>query len=169
MGYPEREFMLIGALSGLSPSEIIGLQWRHINLTTEDSSRRHLRVPAMTIAVRQRWYRGELDVVRRNSRRDVPICRRLLQILTELKSKSQFMGLSDFVLRSRVGTPVNYDNMMARRLLPIARRLGIPSISFHAFRWVQTVLGEELGEQFQAATKSHDNSEAQFARESAGN
>jgi hypothetical protein len=129
MRYPEKEFILIGALAGTSPSETIGIQWQQVNLTGKDSPQSHSVVPPMTIAIRQRWYRGELDVVRKNAQRDVPITQPLLSILTELKSRSRFTAPGDFLLTSNVGTPVSHDNLMARRLRPITKRLGVPAIS----------------------------------------
>jgi len=140
MRYPEKPFILIGAMTGMLPSEIIGLQWRQINMTENEAQG---SIPPLTIAVRKRWYRGELDSVRKNSLRDVTISRTLLSVLHELKCRSRFTGPEDFVLISQFGTPISHDNLMTQRLRPIAKRLDIPAISSRAFLHVQDILASE--------------------------
>ncbi len=159
MRYPEKEFILIGALAGTSPSETVGLQWRQVNLTGKDSPQNQSVVPPMTIAIRQRWYRGQLDVVRKNAQRDVPITPPLLSILMEIKSRSRFTARGDFVLTSQIGTPVSHDNLMTQRLRPIARRLGVPAISAHAFRLVRIQLGNQPGIQFRIEARTGTEAE----------
>jgi integrase len=166
MRYPEKEFILIGTLARTSPSETIGLQWRQINMTGNDFAQDRSAIPAMTIAIRQRWYRGELDAVRRNSQRDVPITRPLLSILTELRSKSRFTAPGDFVLTSQLGTPVSHDNMMAQRLRPIAKRLGVSAISSQAFRRVRFELADHVGAQLRIESETCKQAEGGFETES---
>jgi len=137
MRYPERELTLIGAISGMSPAEVIGLQWGQVNMMEEACDRNEMQIPPMTIAVRKCWYRGRLDNVRKTARRDLAIDRRLLQVLLELRMRSRFTQPDDFVLVSQFGTPISYDNIMTQRLRPIARRLGVPSVYSKAFRLIQ--------------------------------
>lgn len=144
MRYPEREFTLIGALTGMSPSEIFGLQWRDVNAAADDFASESARIPAMTLVVRQRWYRGTLDPVKGRAARSIAIPELLLPVLTELRTRSPFHGLDDFVLVSKLGTPISYDNLMSQRLRPIARHLGVPSVSPPAFRLELAVLAREL-------------------------
>ena len=144
MRYPERELTIIGAITAMSPAEIIGLQWAQINMMEEESNRNGIRIPPLMIAVRKRLYRGQLDDVTRNSFRDVAIDRRLLQILMELRMRSNFTQPNDFVLVSHFGTPVSHDNIMTQRLRPIAKRLGVPSVSSRMFRDSQGILTSEL-------------------------
>ncbi len=143
MRHPEKEMTVIGAIAGMSPAEIFGLQWAQVNLTDEDIVQNDVRIPAMTIAVRKRWYRGQLDSVQRIAVRDLAIDTRLLSVLIGIKSNSRFAGPSDFVLVSQHGAPVNYDNLMTKRLRPIAKSLGVPSVTSRAFRQVQGVLTYE--------------------------
>jgi len=137
MRYPERELTLIGAISGMGPAEVIGLQWGQINMMEEARDRKGIPIPPMTIAIRKCWYRGRLDDVKKSSRRDLAIDRRLLQVLLELRMRSLFTQPDDFLLVSQFGTPISYDNVMTQRLRPIARRLGVPSVSSKAFRLIQ--------------------------------
>jgi hypothetical protein len=76
--------------------------------------------------------------------RDLPINERLIETLIALKEKSRFTSLDDFVLVSRVGTPVNHDNVLVRRLGPITGQLGVPSITWQAFRRNYEVLTFEM-------------------------
>src|SRR5258708_26877726 len=98
----------------------------------------------MTIAVTKRWYRGELDDVKRNSCRELAIDQRLLQVLMELRMRSRFTRPSDYVLVSQFGTPISHDNVMTQRLRPIARSLNVPSVSSRVFQNVQGILSSEL-------------------------
>ena len=148
MQYPEKELIFMGVFTGLSPAEIIGLQWRQINLTNEESLPAKSRISPMTIAVRKRWYRGQLENVSKGSIRDLPIHPPLLQILTLLRIRSRFTAPDDFVLVSHVGTPVSHDNITARRLRPIARQLGVQSISARAFQSHEALLSSELKKQY---------------------
>jgi len=144
MRYPERELTLIGAFTDMSPAEIIGLQWGHINMMEEECHRDGKQIPPMTIAITKRWYRGELDNVKKNSRRELSIDQRLLQVLMELRMRSRFTRPSDFVLVSQFGTPISHDNIMTQRLRPIARCLNVPSVSSRVFQNVQGILSSEL-------------------------
>jgi hypothetical protein len=81
--------------------------------------------------------------------RDLPITAPLLRILQLLKSRSRFTAPEDCVLVSEVGTPINQTNIMNRRLRPIARQLGAPSLSWQAFRRTHDVLASELNEDFE--------------------
>jgi integrase len=148
MQYPEKELIFMGVFTGLSPAEIIGLQWRQINLTNEESFSATIRIPPMTIAVRRRWYRGQLESVSERFLRDLPIHPPLLQILTGLRSKSRFCAPDDFVLVSHVGTPVSHDNITARRLRPIARKLGVQALSAQVFQSNKALLSSELKKQY---------------------
>ncbi len=140
MRYPEKPFILLGAMTGLLPSEIIGLQWRHVNLTADPCFVDNIRIPPLSIAVRKRWYRGELDSVRKNCSRDVALPPALASLILELRSQSRYSRPDDFVLVSHRGTPISHDNLMTQRLRPIARELGVPSISARSFLDVPAVL-----------------------------
>lgn len=144
MQYPEREMTLIGVFSGMSPAEIAGLQWRCVNLSDEKIDADEIPIPPRTVSVRKRWYRGVLESVQENWVRDLPINERLLEILLALKENSHFTSPNDYVLVSRVGTPVNHDNVLTRRLRPIARQLGVPSITWQAFRRNYEVYSSEM-------------------------
>lgn len=149
MQYPEKEVTLFAALTGMNLAEIIGLQWKRVNLSGAEVMMDGKLVPPRTIAVRKRWSRGALDSVASGRVRNLPIPRPLLDILLKLRDRGRFTGPDDFVLVSQEGTPINQKNIRERRLRPIARQLGLPSISWQVFLRTRKALVSQFGLQFQ--------------------
>jgi integrase len=147
MASPAREMTLLSIFTGMNLTEILGLQWRFVNLTEAESNKVGNSIAPRTIAVRNQLYRGRLECVKKNRLRDLPIQERLLQILLKLRSRGEFVGPDDFVFVCRVGTPVNQNNLLARRIRPVAKQLGVPSVSCQAFRFVRKALIPELEKQ----------------------
>jgi integrase len=148
MQYPERELTLIGVFTGMSPAEIIGLQWGQVNLSDEELNENGMRIPPRTICVRRLWYRGKPESVQENCVRDLTIPPPLLRILQRLRRRSHSTTAEDCVLVTGIGTPINQNNIVSRRLAPIARQLGVPSLSWQAFRRTPEVLASELEKEF---------------------
>lgn len=147
MESPAREITSISIFTGMSFTEILGLQWRFVNLSETESYESGTSVAPRTIAVRNQLYRGRLECVKKNRLRNLPIPERLLQILLKLRSRGSYAGPDDFVFVSQVGTPVNQNNLLARKIRPIAKQMGVPSVSCQAFRRIRTILVAELGMQ----------------------
>ncbi len=126
MRYPEKEMTLIAMLTSMNVAEICGLQWKHVNLTGIWSNITGEAIPPITIAVRKRWYRGELDNVNRTRAMNLPIPEVLLPILIKLSGRDRWTAPDDFVLVSRAGTPINAINITARRLRTIGNELQLP-------------------------------------------
>jgi integrase len=160
MRYPEKEMTLIAMLTSMNVAEICGLQWKHVNLTGLWSNIGGESIPPIAIAVRKRWYRGELDSVSRARVRNLPIPELLLPILIKLSGRGKWTGPDDFVLVSRVGTPINAINITARRLRTIGNELQMPWLTWHAFRRGHLALEAELGAQFHFHLASMFHSEA---------
>ena len=148
MRYPEKEMTLIAMLTSMNVAEICGLQWKHVNLTGIWSNITGEAIPPITIAVRKRLYRGELDNVSTARARNHPIPELLLPILIRLSGRGRWTGPDDFVLVSRVGTPINAINITARRLRTIGSELQMPWLTWHVFRRGHFALEAELGAQF---------------------
>ena len=84
----------------------------------------------------------------KNSRyRDLPIPKALLPILSGLSCRTAFTGPDDFVLVSRVGTPIHEGNIAKRRLKPIGTDLQIPWLGWQVFHRTHKTLAFELGMQ----------------------
>jgi integrase len=154
MRYPEKEMMLLAVFAGMNPAEISGLQWKQVNQTDELLVADGKPIAPKTIAVRKQLYRGDLQNVKETSVRDVTIPDALLTVLLQLRRRANFTGPDDFVLVSRKGTPVNRDNMITRKLKPIAHQLGVPSLSWQVFRRTRTTLASELDKSFQDVSAS---------------
>lgn len=134
MRYPEREIALMAMLTRMNIAEICGLQWKHVNLTGVFSSADSEPIPPLTIAVRRRWYRGDMDNVKDSRKRNISIHGLLLPMLLMMSGREMFTGPDDFTLVSKAGTPVNPNNIAERRLRSIGRTLQIPWLSWNVFR-----------------------------------
>jgi len=145
MQSPEKEMTLIAILTGMNVSEICGLQWKHVNLAEEESLAAGHPVPPRSIAVRDQWYRGKLCGVMKGRNRNLPISGPLESILMGIRRRSSFVSAADFVLTSRVGTPINQANVVARKLKPMGRELEMPWLSLRALCRTHKELAAEFG------------------------
>lgn len=148
MRYPEKEMTLITMLTSMNVGEICGLQWKYVNLTGAWSNITGEPIPPISIAVRKRWHRGELDTVSGARARNLPIPEVLLPMLIKLSGRGRCTEPDDFVLVSKAGTPINAINITARRLRSIGNELQIPWLNWHVFRRGNFALEAELGAQF---------------------
>jgi integrase len=142
MQYPEREVALIAILTNMTIAEICGLKWICVNLSDYMLVREGISIPPRSIAVRNRWYRGELSRVPERSSKDISMSPLLLRILRTL-SQSRNCGWSDFVLSSKTGRPINQVNLAARRLKRIGKQLDIPWFSWQVLRRSRLTLFHE--------------------------
>lgn len=149
MEYPEREMAFFTICTDMGVSEICGLQWKCINTTSQAVPMEGEDLPPRTIAVRKQWYRSLLANVVTGRTRNLPMSDAMVQIVSAIKDRSKFTNPEDFVLTSRLGTPVNQTNVVTRRLRPLARQLKLPSLSWQLFRRTRKALVAEFGPQFQ--------------------
>ena len=133
MQYPEREIALMAILTSMTIAEICGLQWMCVNLSDHTLVREGISIPPRSIAVRNRWYRGELSPVPPSRRKEIPISPLLLRILRSL-AHSRRCGWNDFVLATKTGRPINQINLAARRLKRIGKQLDMPWFSWQVLR-----------------------------------
>jgi integrase len=140
MQYPEREITLFGVFTGMNLAEILGLQWKHVNLTEVEILVDGVRIPPMSIAVGNQLFRGYLEAAKQNRVRNLEIPYPLKQMLLRLRLNAKFVGPDDFVFASHAGTPINQNNIMTRRIRPLARQLGVASLSWQAFRRFRNTL-----------------------------
>ena len=117
-------------------SEVLGLQWRHLDFKTGK------------IMVRQRYYRGNLDVPKsQKAIRDVPMGE-LSRLLAERNPGPQ--AADDFVFSVKTSRGVCRDDrdILQHFLRPAAEKLGLyyPGFGFHSFRReAVTALAQEIG------------------------
>ena len=148
MRYPEKQMVIISLLTDMNVSEICGLQWRRVNLTGAWLDSDGELIPPITIAVRKRWYRGELADVKTCRQRNIQIPEILLPMLLLLRGRTNFGSPVDFVLTSRTGSAINVSNITARRLGAIGKELGIPELTLQSLHRAQGLIKGGLGTQF---------------------
>jgi site-specific recombinase XerD len=147
MRYPERHLALLVILTDMNVAEICGLQWNYVNLSSQTYPVQEESLPSRTIAVRNKWYRGELSATG-NRNRLIVASDVLCSVFQELKNRKHFCGADDFVLASRAGTPIHPENVAARRLKTIGKRFEMPWLSWHVFHRTRVNLQSELGRHF---------------------
>jgi integrase len=146
MRYPEKLLALIAMLTRMNVPEIRGLQWKWVNLTDDWSAADGERIPPRTIAVRKHFYLGELvDLPKNRRNRYLSIPEPLLPILCELSQRMKYTGSDDFVLVSRVGTPIDEKGIAMRRLKPIGKSMGMPWLCWRVFSRTHNSLAYEYG------------------------
>lgn len=130
-----RLMILIALCLGLRISEVLGLKWRDIDLE------------AGKLAVRQRWYRGDLDEPKTEASKNV---RQLGPLVEEFKRRYPGPQAREcFVFLGEDGvTPPDEREILRWELRPALKRLKVyyPGLGWHQFRrqnvtWRQTLGG----------------------------
>ena len=145
MRYPEKSIAIFALSTNMNVTEICGLQWKYVNLSAENRLLEGDSLPPRTIAIRCQSYRGVFGPVGPRRRRLVPTPDLLHAELRELKSRERFVGLEDFVVTSRTGSPVNPDNIALRRLKYIGNALQMPWLSWKVFHHTRSSLIRQFG------------------------
>ena len=133
MRYPEQQIALFALLTDMNVAETCGLKWKHVNLSDIVYHGSGETLEAWTISVRMQIYRGEYRAVVSGRNRTVEIPELLQLSLLDLKHRPEHNSAEDFVLVSRCGTPVNPDNIAARRLKAIGEVLELSWLSWKVF------------------------------------
>jgi site-specific recombinase XerC len=147
MGYPERHIALLLILTDMNVTEICGLQWKYVNLSSQTHPDQQRLLPSRTIAVRNKLYRGDFATAG-NRNRLIVASDALCCVFQELRNRKHFRGADDFVLASRTGTPIYPENVAARRLKTIGKRFEMPWLSWYVFHRTRVNLQSELGRHF---------------------
>ena len=134
-----RAFFCCAGLTGPRLGELLGLQWKHIDLKSrtlriEQSLWRGKIVPPKTIGSIRTIYLGEV----------------LAKTLTEHVQNTSHRKPEDFVFCKKDGSPLHPDVLRKDVLYPILDKLGIPRSSgasgFHTFRHsVASILNQQTG------------------------
>ena len=119
---PRRVLWAILGFAGLRIGEALGLTWEHIDFE------------AGVILVRQAAVGGEIAPLKtRRARRDVPALPELAVVLREFHTECGNPA-SGLIFHTRTGRPRRADDVRARWLQPLLKRLGLPPGGCHAFR-----------------------------------
>jgi len=144
MKYPEREMTLITIATGMSISEICGLQWKHINLTNAEVERDQCSIPPRSILVTQQWNARGLIEIGAGRIRYVQIPEALGNALSVLKSQQANTDPEAFVLTTELGKPISSATARDTVLKPIGRRLNMPWLSWQVIKRTHVSLMTEL-------------------------
>lgn len=147
MRYPERHMALLALLTDMSVVEICGLQWKHVNLSSEYQILDEEQLPPRTLAVRMQSYRGEYCTVKERRNRLIRLRQPLYSVFLELAFRLDSRGEEDFVLSSRTGSRIHPDNIAGRRLKAIGRDLSLPTISWKVFQQTGITLRKQFGKE----------------------
>lgn len=145
MRYPEQYIASFALLTDMNMAEICGLKWKNVNLSNDPWYKSGVRLPPRTIAVKTQSYRGEYREVIGKRDRVVAINGALYSTLRSLRHRSKFTSDDDFVIASRIGTPVNPDNIAMRRLKRIGKAINMPWLSWKVFHRTRTSLLGQFG------------------------
>ena len=140
MQYPERDVALITITTGMNLLEICKLQWRHVNLTRTALAVDGETIPPRSIAVREQWNRIGLGDSKLGHKRNIDIPEPLFSLLTNRLVEKASISPDGFVLESEMGQPISPANVRMGRLTPIARKLGLPWLSWRVLRRAHTAL-----------------------------
>ena len=124
---------MLAVLGGLRRGELSALRWN-------DNPR-----PGVLV-VDEGVYRGKLGSPKtRKSEREVAIGEMSQRAINEWQKIAKFTELDHFMFGQRKNTPADLHNAIARRIKPVAVKLGIGSIGWHDLRHTFTTWGRLAG------------------------
>lgn len=145
---PWRTLFCILTLDGLRAGEVLGLQWRDIDL-----DRRLLNI-------RRSAWNGHIQTAKSTTSETVlPIPTALATILTEYRAQWQ-PNPQGFLFVTRNGRPPSSNKVVQYRLWTILDALGIPRCGLHAFRHTHTSLLLDSGATPKVAQRQLRHSDA---------
>ncbi len=134
-----RTFFICATLTGARLGELLGLQWKHVDLA------------GWKLRIEQSLWRGQLVAPKTpSSVATIPIGDVLAEALTEHLRNSKYTGTDDFVFSKPDGSPLDPDVLRKDVLYPTLDRLNIPrtlrSAGFHTFRHsAASILNQQTG------------------------
>jgi site-specific recombinase XerC len=154
MRYPEKDVALLSILTNMNVAEIFGLQWKYVNSLEMGRLVNGEWIPPHVIAVRHLSYRNQIRIVTESRKRDIPISDLVHCVLQNIKTRKQSPPKNGFVFSSRKGTPLNQDNVAARRLKLIGKQLEMPWLSWNVFHRTSAHLNPESHKQLHVELKN---------------
>jgi integrase len=143
---PAREMAMASMLTSMNVAEMCGLVWRNLNLSDQWVVVDGESIPPMSLVIRQQWRLGEYTSVKDTARaRTIPLAVSLAGEFARMKMRAVNVGPDDPVFCSRNGTPVDEHNIANRHLKPTGVKLGMPWLSWHAFRRTTATVADQLG------------------------
>ncbi len=145
---PFRTMVALAGCLGLRVGEILGLQWRDLDLLNG------------TLEIRRDVYQYRVDQVKTpTSEAPLPLAPELVSILIGWRCHAPFVRPDDFVFASdrraqkhpRGGGPRGDRSILRHHLRPAATRAGIGKIGWHTFRHTNATVLEQVGVRMKVA------------------
>ena len=138
---PERDIAILAVSTGMTVQEICALTWKNVNLSDRAQYVDGEIIPARSIAVRGRFNPEGLGDSKRGRNRNIAVPTPLFSRLADLNRDS---APDSFVVATEGGLPISNTQIHTARLAPIARKLGIPWLSWRALSRAHTGLLSEF-------------------------
>ncbi len=136
--------VLLGMLTTMGQAELLGLHWRHVNMSASFVMVEDEAIPPFRAAVRYDWTCGELRPVKRAKRRRfVPLPLQIVEALATWRAQSQFTEPDHPVFCNLTGGYLDGHNIANRVLRPIAKALGM-KVNWHSFRHTAVTQSETV-------------------------
>jgi integrase len=143
---PFREMALMSMTTSMNAAELFAIRWGRVNLTLKPVTCNGEVLPPQSLAIRESYYEGAFGPPKTvNRRRDIPLSSVLVAALQSLQEASRFSGPEHLVFASRAGTPRLSSNVRHQVIKPLGKKLGIPWLNLHTFRYTYATIGEQLG------------------------
>jgi integrase len=143
MQYPERDIALISITTGMSVSEVCGLQWKHLNLSNSPVYLEGEIIPPRSMLIRRPATASAGTGLPYNRPRTMEIPDAMIRRLRVLKRENGQSDPSAFALHLPGSAGASPAIMRGYRLKVIGRKLGMPWLSWQLLRRAhQTFLSE---------------------------
>jgi integrase len=143
MEYPERQIALIMFNSTMNVSEVCGLQWTQINLTSRTVFVEGKTIPPRSISIKCQRTSSGIVPVTSDRVRTIEMSTPLLNVFNALKRRQTGRMSGDFLFSNSSGISVSPTSILASRLKPIGRRFGI-NFSWHTLKEVHDAFLQDL-------------------------
>jgi integrase len=143
---PYRQMALISMTTSMNLAELCALRWKRVNLTGESILSEGEVIPPHSVAVRESYYEGSFGPPKtHNRKRFIPLTQAGVTALETLKQASRFSGPDDIVFATKNGTPKRSSNLRHQVIKPAGKKINLPWLNWHAFRYTFATIGEQLG------------------------
>jgi integrase len=143
MGYPERQIALIMFNSDMNVSEVCGLQWSQINLTSRNVSFGGIIIPPRSIFIKYQRSVSGIVPVTSDRVRTIEMSPLLTDVINTLKRQQKGRVSGDFLFSNSSGSSVSPTSILASKLKPIGRQFGI-NFSWRTLKEVHDAFLQDL-------------------------
>lgn len=140
-----RNLVIFLSQTGLRIGEACALQWKHINLTDAWRIVDGEALPPNSFLVCSNWVRSKRTTTKTGSWRKIPLTAEAWVAVTLQFEKTRFRGEDQPVFVSRVGTPINSNNLNNRAFKAAAKKVGLPWATPHCLRHTTATLADKVG------------------------